>query len=268
MTGKGWSSMAKAIQIELLPLAAAYLFLLLLLYFVRKQKIGIEGEVLIASIRMTVQLVFIGYLLTYIFARPHPLVTLTIFLIMEAFAVGNIYARVKGRLNKRLKRVIAAAMFFGSTVSLFYFLLVVLGLKPWFEPRYFIPIGGMIIGNSMTGIALGADRLAGGILGNIDKIECALMLGATPETAARPFVREAFRSAVMPTINSMMGMGIVFLPGMMTGQILSGSSPLTAITYQIAIMLGITGSVSITVYILTTLGYRTFFNAESQLVLE
>jgi putative ABC transport system permease protein len=153
----------------------------------------------------------------------------------------------------------------GTMASLLYFILVVIRLVPWFEPRYFIPIAGMIIGNSMTGISLGVSRLVDGMQTQKQLVEAALMLGATPKTAAKPIVNSAFDSAIIPTVNSMVGMGIVFLPGMMTGQILSGVSPVTAIEYQIAIMLGIVGSVALTVILFVELGYQTFFNREQQL---
>ncbi len=91
------------------------------------------------------------------------------------------------------------------------------------------------------------------------------MLGATPKEAAAPLIRDAFDSAILPTINSMVGMGIISLPGMMTGQILSGVSPFTAIQYQIAIILGISGSTAFAVIIFLQLGYKTFFNKRCQL---
>src|SRR6056297_2334437 len=99
-------------------------------------------------------------------------------------------------------------------------------------------------------------------------VESSLMLGATPKMASKSIVDNAFDSAILPTVNSMVGMGIVFLPGMMTGQILSGTSPVTAIQYQIAIMMGILGSVSLTVILFVQLGYKTFFNEHDQLIIE
>jgi putative ABC transport system permease protein len=100
-----------------------------------------------------------------------------------------------------------------------------------------------------------------------NKVETALMLGATPKAAVKSIADKAFDAAIMPTINSMLGMGIIFLPGMMTGQILAGASPLIAIKYQIAIMMGIFGSVSLTVILFIQLGYKTFFNKEDQLII-
>jgi len=97
-------------------------------------------------------------------------------------------------------------------------------------------------------------------------VEEALILGATSQAATSPIINNTFEAAIMPTINSMLGMGIVFLPGMMTGQILSGIAPTTAVNYQIAIMLGILGAVAITVIVMLQLGYRSFFNAEDQLI--
>ncbi|WP_407312769.1 ABC transporter permease [Desulfosporosinus sp. SB140] len=255
-------------DLSIFQLIVAYVFVLILMVILKRRGIPREKEVLIATIRMTVQLILVGYLLAYVFDHSHPLYTVLIIAVMEIFSIFNILKRVKSVLSTRLKRIIAISMLGGTLASLLYFLYVVIQLTPWYEPRYFIPIAGMLIGNSMTGISLGVSRLNDGIRGNRAAIETALMLGATPKMAARTIVNEAFDAAILPTINSMVGMGIVFLPGMMTGQILSGSSPLLAIEYQIAIMLGILGSVSLTVILFVQLGYRTFFNRYSQLVID
>lgn len=123
----------------------------------------------------------------------------------------------------------------------------------------------MIIGNSMTGIALGANRLCANMQDHREKIENSLMLGASPKLAAHEEVNDAFDSAILPTMNNMMTMGIVSLPGMMTGQMLSGTFPLTAIKYQIGIMLAILGCTAVTVVVFVTLGYKTFFTRHASL---
>ncbi|QWU13707.1 putative ABC transport system permease protein [Paenibacillus sophorae] len=248
-------------------LAAAYLFVILLIVIVRIKGIPREKEILIATARMTLQLILVGYLLVYVFGHAHPVYTLLLVAVMLVFSIRTINKRAKGKLSKAMKRSIAFSMTSGILVSLLYFIFIVLQLAPWYEPRYVIPIAGMIVGNSMTGIALGVNSLTEGMHGQKDKVEAALMLGATPKMAAREIVNQAFDSAMLPTINSMVGMGIVFLPGMMTGQILSGTSPIVAVEYQIAIMLGIVGSVSLSVILFVQLGYRTFFNHRSQLEL-
>lgn len=258
--------MKESLDLSLMQLIAAYIFVVILLFIFKLRGISREKEILIASIRMTLQLILTGNVLVYVFNNPSPIYTLLIIALMEGFAIYNISKRIKLDLSKRLKKIIALSMIVGTISSLLYFLLVIINVSPWYNPRYFIPIAGMLIGNSMTGITLGVSRLVDGMKSQKSLIESALMLGATPKMATKNIVDSAFDSAVLPTINSMVGMGIVFLPGMMTGQILSGESPITAIKYQIAIMLGILGSVSLTVIIFVNLGYKTFFNDDSQIV--
>lgn len=253
------------INLQLWQLIAAYIFVVILLLIVKIRKIDREKEILLATTRMTIQLVLVGYLLTYIFKQNNYLFTILIISIMELFAIHNIYQRVTRTINYQLKKIVAFAMVLGTGASMLYFLLLIIGLDPWYDPQYFIPISGMLIGNSMTGISLGVERLIEGMRENKEKVRLALMLGATPKQASQRIVNSAFNAAILPTINSMMGMGIIFLPGMMTGQILSGVAPLTAIEYQIAIMLGILGSVTLTVILLVYGGYRTFFNHRAQL---
>jgi putative ABC transport system permease protein len=261
----GSKIMDDMIKLQLWQVAAAYAFVILLLIIVRLKGISREKEILISSVRMTLQLIFIGYLLIYIFEHPSPVYSIIILAVMEIFSIYTILKRTKISFMSKLGRIIAFSMSFGSVICLFYFLFIVINISPWYEPRYFIPIGGMLIGNSMTGITLGVNRLVGEMSTQKHLVEGALMLGATPKMAAKHIVDDAFDSAILPTINSMLGMGIVFLPGMMTGQILSGASPVDAISYQIAIMLGILGSVSLTVILFVQLGCKTFFNEQKQL---
>lgn len=260
--------MAEVIDLQLGQMVSAYIFIVILLAIVRARGIAREREILISTIRMTVQLMLIGYILIYLFDHINVFFTVAVIIIMEAFAIANIYDRAKAKLSRPLKKLIALSMVFGTLSSLMYFLLVVVKISPWYDPRYFIPIAGMLIGNSMTGISLGVTRLVKGMSEQKHLVESALMLGATPRTATREIVNNAFDSAILPTINSMVGMGIVFLPGMMTGQILAGLSPLLSIKYQIAIMLGILGSVTLTVIIFVQLGYKTFFNQDHQLLVD
>lgn len=260
--------MNNLINLQIGQMIAAYLFIVVLLFIVRARGISREKEILISTFRMTLQLMLTGYILVYLFDNINPFFTMTVIAVMEIFAIYNIYKRAKVKLSRSLKKIIAVTMLLGTLSSLFYFILVVVQITPWYDPRYFIPIAGMIIGNSMTGISLGVTRLVDGMYTNKHLVESSLMLGATPKMAAKEIVDHAFDSAILPTINAMVGMGIVSLPGMMTGQILSGTSPLTAIEYQIAIMLGILGSVALTVILFLQLGYKTFFNEQSQLLMQ
>ncbi|MTH51866.1 iron export ABC transporter permease subunit FetB [Bacillus mangrovi] len=254
------------INIDLWRLLAAYGFIILLLVIVKRRGIRREWKIIIATSRMTIQLILVGYILTYIFERPNPFISILIVLVMETFAILNIFRQVEDYLSKKMKTAIAVSMLSGSLASLIYFNFVVVHFEPWYEPRYFIPIAGMIIGNSMTGITLGVKNMVEGMRKQKQYVEGALMLGAKPEEASRSIVNSAFDSAILPTLNNMLGMGIVFLPGMMTGQILAGASPLVAIEYQIVVLLSITGSTALCVILFIQLGTKLFFNKRSQLV--
>lgn len=254
------------IDLSLWQMVFAYLLVILVMGIIKLRGVSREKELLVASIRMTLQLTLTGYVLVYLFESMNPLYTILVIIVMEVFAVYNIYQRANMNLSKKIKKIIALSMAIGTLSSIVYFLLIVVNISPWYDPRYFIPISGMLIGNSMTGITLGVTRLVDGMRSKKHIVETALMLGATPKRAAKEIVDDAFDSAILPTINAMVGIGIVFLPGMMTGQILSGTSPITAIKYQMAIMLGILGSVAFTTILFVQLGYRTFFNDEDQLI--
>lgn len=260
--------MNDVLNLDIFRFVAAYVFVILLLIIVRVKGISREKEIIIASLRMTIQLILVGYVLIYLFNNIRPANIFIILAVMEAFAINNIFRRSKRILSKKLKIVIALSMIAGTLTSLLYFIFVVMNVSPWYDPKSFIPIAGMLIGNSMTGINLGVNSLVEGMHSKKDLIDAALMLGSNSKTATKEVVDHAFDSAIIPTINSMLGMGIVFLPGMMTGQILSGLSPLIATQYQIVIMLGILGSVSFSVVLLVEFGYKTFFNNKEQFIID
>ncbi len=246
-------------DLSVLNLSFAYLFVLVLLLIFKARGIRREKHIVIASIRMSIQLTIMGYLLMYVFDNPSWYLTLFMLTVMISFAIYNAKKRVKYDMPAQLRRIMAIAMVSGYVVTAVVFLLLILQVDPWFNPQYCIPISGMIIGNAMTGIALGANKLCSEMKSKRAMIENSLMLGATPKMATREIVNDAFDSSILPTMNNMLAMGIVSLPGMMTGQILSGTFPITAIKYQIGIMMAILGCTAITVVIFVSYGYRTFF---------
>lgn len=257
--------MNSVLNLTWVQLGLAYGLLILALIILRLRGISRNKEILYSIVRMTLQLIVVGHLLLWIFDHKNPWFTILTILLMEVFAVLITFGRIKQPLSLSLKSTIAIAMAGGTLFCIFYFLLVVVQVKPWYNPVYFIPLSGMMIGNAMTGISVGASRLITTMQDRRDQIEAALMLGASPKVASKAIVDEAFDTAITPTILSMLGTGIVSLPGMMSGQILSGESPLLATKYQIAILLGIFGSVTCTVAIFVFFAYRSFFNRHHQL---
>lgn len=252
---------SSVMNLPVINLALAYMFVLLLLLLSKARGIRREKLILLATTRMTLQLTTMGFVLMFVFAHPNWWLTVFMLAVMLSFAVYNAVKRVKLPVNRELRRLMAISMVVGYLVTAAVFLFLILRVSPWFDPQYCIPISGMIIGNAMTGLALGANKLCSGMREKRAVIDNSLMLGAAPEAAAREIVNDAFDSAILPTMNNMLTMGIVSLPGMMTGQILSGTFPLTAIKYQIGIMLAILGCTALTVIIFVTLGYKTFFTS-------
>ncbi|UZQ49208.1 ABC transporter permease [Clostridium kluyveri] len=241
-----------------------YLLLIIVLLIMKKSKVNQTKLLLAASLRMSVQLVIVGYILQYIFSNPKPLFTVVFLILMIAFAVNRVIKSRKD-LNYDFKIAIGASLTFSGIFILFFFMTAVVN-KSIFNPQYSIPLAGMIIGNAMTGINIGIKTFMDSISKEKSKINTLLNLGVEPKDILKPFANNALETALIPTLNSMVGMGIVFLPGMMTGQILSGTLPTTAIMYQIAIMIAICTSVCITVFLSLNLGYKSLYNNRKQLL--
>ncbi len=256
------------INLNLIQMACAYIFVLVVILLTKFQGISREKQILLSCFRMTLQLTIVGYLLIYIFKSDSPIFTIAIISLMEIFALRNIVKLAKFKVSKDMLKIISISLVLGTIICIAFFLFVVVRVKPIYNPQYVIPITGMLLGNSMTGISIGVNRLYDDIKSGSEKIEGALMLGATPKSATMEMVQNSFDAAILPTINSIMSIGVVSLPGMMTGQILSGVSPLIAIEYQIAIMLGILGAVSLSVFFFTRYAYKTYFNDEVQLTID
>lgn len=244
-------------------LALVYGLVLLAIALARLRNIGQEWQMLWASLRMVIQLFAVGSLLHLVFSVRSPLATMAILLVMGLCTLQVVGGRMERRMP-RFYRVMGVSLLAGCGGATFVLCGLALDYSPWYDPRYLIPLAGMIIGNSMNGATLAAERLAAGIRERREELEAAICLGATARQAAEPLVRQAFRAALMPTINTMAAMGIVSLPGMMTGQILSGTAPIIAVRYQIAIMCAITGAVGISSYLILLLGYRHYFTQAHQ----
>lgn len=252
------------IHLDLLQLVYAYALILLSVSLARFRQIGQEQQMLWASLRMVVQLLAVGYLLQLVFTVRSPLLVILILLSMTGFSLQVIGSRIKQRMPG-FYRIMGSSIIIGCGGVTFYFCLLVVGYSPWYDPRYLIPLAGMIIGNSMNGASLAAERLTAEMRERHDELETALCLGATARQAAEPALRTAYRAALIPTMNTMAATGIVALPGMMTGQILSGTEPMLAVRYQIAIMCAITASVAITAFLILLQGYRSYFTPADQL---
>lgn len=217
--------------------------------------LGLERTLIVNAVRMTVQLALIGFVLKWIFEQTSPLWTLGLALIMVLVAGYEIVSR----LSRRPKGIEAYLLGSGTllvvgTLATTFALAGIIGPDPWYQPRYVLPILGMVLGNAMTGIALTASTLLETAARDRAAIEARLALGADRFTAISATLRLALKTGLMPILNAMAASGIVALPGMMTGQILAGLDPIEATKYQIMIMFLIAGATALGVVIA---GYGT-----------
>jgi putative ABC transport system permease protein len=227
-------------------------------------RLGLERSLLLASVRMVVQLLLIGYVLRWVFqsnsVAPVLVLAITMTIIAGISAVRRTERRYPGVYLASSVSVLVSAWL----VTAFGIGVVLQKADTWYEPQYTIPILGMILGNTLNGISLGLNRLEDELVVRRDTVEMSLALGATSWEAARGPVRQAVRTGMIPMINSMMITGIVSLPGMMTGQLLSGIDPLDAVKYQIVILFLIASGTALGTVGVVLLSFRRLFNRYHQ----
>lgn len=229
------------------------------------QRLGLTRGFAVGAVRAVVQLVAVGYILVYLFAADRWWLVLLALLVMLAAAAKTSTDRVKAP-RRVILPIAGIAMLIGSGLTLAYVDLLIVRPAQWYDPRYLIPIFGMIIGNAMNGAALAAERLKSEVDARRGEIEAYLALGATPAQASGEAVRRSLTAALIPSVNGLIVVGLVTLPGMMTGQILAGSSPLLAVRYQIVVAFMLTGAVAVTSAVVVLWYRKSFFTAAQQLV--
>jgi putative ABC transport system permease protein len=255
---------AAYLHIDLAQLALAAALVLVNVGLSWALRLGLGRSLLIASLRMSAQLLLVGLVLDWVFALNDPLSVLAIAMVMATLAAVAAVNRTRRRF---------AGVYWDALVSVVGAAFVVTGaavigiirVDPWFDAQYAIPLLGMVLGNVLNGISLALDRFTEGVVSRRERIEAFLSLGATRWEAAHDLVRDALRVGMIPTINSMMVMGVVSLPGMMTGQILAGAAPTDAVRYQIVIVFMIAAATALGGAGVTLLAFRRLFDARHRL---
>jgi putative ABC transport system permease protein len=226
-------------------------------------KLELERRLLLAAACTVVQLLLIGLVLEWVFRMDRWYIVLAMMTIMTVIAGVAGTQRTKVRYpGIRLRSI--AATWASSWLVAALALGVIVRVRPWYTPQYAIPLLGMILGNTLNGVSLGLDRLGGELSGKRDQVEALLALGASRWEAARGPIRQAVKTGLIPTINAMMVVGIVSLPGMMTGQLLAGTSPVEAVKYQVVIMFLIASGTALGTVSVVLLSYRRLFNEDHQ----
>ena len=224
-----------ALSVPDLLLAAALLMLAGALSW--RLQLGVERRLMIAAARSTVQLMLLGLILHSIFASQSPLLIALVMSVM----LGVAGYEARSRQTRRLRGwwgygTGTLSMLLSSVLIALMSVAVILQPTPWYHPQYLIPLLGMMLGNTMTGIAVAMDTLGREAWNRRGEIEARLMLGEPPAVAIGDIRRGALRAGLIPIINAMTTAGLVSLPGMMTGQILAGGAPFEAAKYQLMIL--------------------------------
>lgn len=234
---------------------------LVTLFFSYWQKLKLEKETLISVIRAVIQLVAVGYVLEYVFGFKNPLFTTLLLLFMTFNAAYN--AAKRGKAIKKGLAISFLAIASGTIVTL---TILVFSKTIRYEPYQIIPVSGMIISNAMVALGLCYKQIASDFKNKHEEVETKLSLGADILPSSIEIIRDSIKTGMLPTIDSAKTLGIVSLPGMMTGLILAGTPPMEAIKYQIMVTFMLLSTTSISSFIACYLSYRSFFNGRKQLV--
>ena len=229
------------------------------------QQLGLTFTLLTATVRTLVQLLAMGLFLSVLFTLRNPGLVIAALLVMVTVAAFT----ARNRIDQNIPRLVLwlwGSILTSAALTVAYILTTAIRPELWYDPRYLIPLTGMVLGNAMNAAALSGERLVSALRHRRSEIETHLSLGATPQQATAVYRREAIKAGLIPTINAMMVVGLVTLPGMITGQILGGADPLNAALYQMLIMFMLAFA-TLTTAILVTHGIqRQFFNRAMQLV--
>ncbi|NIL95619.1 MAG: iron export ABC transporter permease subunit FetB [Planctomycetales bacterium] len=227
-------------------------------------RLGMARTLLVASARTVVQLVLVGMVLQWVFGDRPWFVVLGLLMLMTFIAGVTAVQRNQRRYPGIWTDTMISVWVSSWLITSFALLVVIRDMQPWYQPRYAIPLLGMVLGNTLNGISLGMNALTEALVTRRDEVESLLALGASRWEAAAAAVRHAVRTGMVPIVNAMMVVGVVSLPGMMTGQILAQAEPLQAVKYQIVIMFLVASATGLGTVGVILLGYRRLFNADHQ----
>jgi putative ABC transport system permease protein len=224
-------------------------------------ELGQGKNIAISTLRCVIQLLACGFLLNYLFAWQTWWLVILVFLAMAVFATQIAISRVKSGVVG-LAPSVFLSIFVSSVVVGAIVIEGVIHAEPWYSARILIPIGGMILGNAMSSIAVALDRMFSDMDAHTDEMSMLVALGATPHEAAHTSLRAAIGAGMVPVLASMSAAGMVFIPGMMSGQILAGADPFVAAKYQIVVLLMISAANTISIVMACYLTYKKRFSPE------
>ncbi|MEO1428397.1 MAG: iron export ABC transporter permease subunit FetB [Cyanobacteria bacterium J06633_8] len=265
--------MSELIELNFLDLAIAIGLMAIAIGLSIWQKIGLELNLAFATVRTILQLLVLGYILDFVLALNNLWAVLAILAVMLTLAA----IVAKNRITQKMPRILPlvwVSMFLSTALTLMYATFLIIQPDRWFQPQYVIPLAGVVLGNAMNAAAIAGERFVSTINASHTEIETHLSLGATPQQAIKQYKKDSIRAGLIPTINQMMIIGMVTIPGFMSGLIISGvgydkqpfQAAAEAASYQILLMFMVAFSNLLTTIVLTKALSHQFFNKEAQLI--
>lgn len=236
--------------------------ILVVLFVSLLEKLNLEADLGLAAIRGFIQLSVVGFALVWVFSFENMGIILGVLAAMTLLA--GLIARKRGEGIPHVFPIVAFSLAVSLSLTLS---LLVLGGSVEPHARFLIPLGGMILGNSMNGAGLTLNRLKSEMELRRPEIMVCLSLGASSRQAVQNILKEVLRASLIPAIDTMKALGVIFMPGMMAGMIIAGKSPLLAVRYQIIVMFMLMASAALTNLMVLLFGYRQFFNSRDQLAI-
>ena len=242
-------------------LSLTLIFVLIPLILSKTFKLGLEKDTIVATVRSIIQLLAVGYVLKFVFDSGSLIYVLLMVTLMVVAATHN--AQKKGAAIQGITLKVAATLVFVEVLT--QGILIGFNITPP-TAQYIIPISGMVIGNSMVLSILFLNRFTAEVESHQDQTELILSLGGTPKQAIHRQLIQSIKASMIPTIESQKTVGLVQLPGMMSGQIIAGADPIQAVQFQLLIMFLLLTTASVTSIMLGFLSYPTLFNKRMQIL--
>lgn len=242
-------------------LALALIFVLIPILLSKTLNLGLEKDTVIATVRSIIQLMIVGYILKFVFTSEQFIYIVLMIMLMIGAATQN--ARKKGAVIKGITWKLIVTFVFIEVLT--QGILIGFGITPA-TAQYMIPLSGMVLGNSMVLSILFLNRFTAEAERQEDEIELVLSLGGTTRQAIHTSLIQSIKASTIPTIESQKTIGLVQLPGMMSGQIIAGADPLQAVQFQLLIIFLLLSTAVITSVLLGFLSYPTLFNKQMQML--
>jgi len=243
-------------------LIASTVLVAIAIAIIEVKRLGVGKDLVIGAIRSFIQLMAVGFAIKFVFDLKE--LQYQALLLLAMIVVASFTAKGRAKDLRHGFPIVFVSILSGTAATVG--VMLALGIIDT-RPTYLIPLGGMMIGNSMNSIALGLDRISSEVTDKRGQVEAALSLGAPPAKALREMVRNSVRASLLPLINLMKVIGLVHLPGAMTGMLLAGAAPLHAARIQLIVMYMLAASGTITVLVSSFFLHKAFFNRSWQLVI-